>query len=88
METLAAAPRSPKTLGQTSFSLGIHMERRLEVGLQSQLQLPRRIAGSPAGASEGTHALKEIGMGFAGLSNSVTQDMWAIPQSPYQGGRV
>lgn len=33
METLAGATPLPKTLGQTSFSLGIHMERRLEVEL-------------------------------------------------------
>lgn len=27
-------------------------------------------------------SLKEIGMGFAGLSNSVTQDSWTTSQSP------
>lgn len=32
--------------------------------------------------------LKEIGMGCAGLSNSVTQDGWTTWQPPYQDGQM
>lgn len=74
--------------GPNKLRLGDPHEKETPGWNQSQLQLPSRMASHLAGVGKGTDTLKEIGMGFAGLSNSVTQDGWTTWQSPYQGGRM
>lgn len=44
----------PKTLGQTSFSLGIHMQRRLEVGLSLNFSCRVEKLVTRPGVSKGT----------------------------------
>lgn len=86
METLAGAPRYPRVWAKQASPWGSTWkgDSRLESVSTSAAESN---GWSPAGGRQG-NTLKEIGMGIAVLSNSVTPDSWTISQSPYQGGRM